>query len=319
MHLRIHLERRRLVSYLFMLLNTLVWGAALVVVKPSLDITTPYRFLLYRYLIAGAVGLPIFCHFIRKNPRLLGTLPKIAIIELIGTTVSLWLLYTGLQQTGAIEASLLSSSQPLFVTLGGIIILREKVEKNERIGLILAMLGTLVLVLLPLFNGMAVISGISLAGNAMVMVSVALNMVYFPLTKKYYAKIPKLFAGVASFYLGLISFFLLSWYEIGFSVSDLVNTTIQELTIPSVLLAGSYMAIFGSVIGYTAYLKGQDGIEASEASLFYYLQPLIYIPMGMMFLGEKVVPLQILALLLVIVGVLLAELRFRKIRRRSHR
>jgi EamA domain-containing membrane protein RarD len=41
--------------------------------------------------------------------------------------------------------------------------------------------------------------------------------------------------------------------------------------------------------------------------------------MGMMFLGEKVVPLQILALLLVIVGVLLAELRFRKIRRRSHR
>ena len=130
MHLRIHLERRRLVSYLFMLLNTLVWGAALVVVKPSLDITTPYRFLLYRYLIAGAVGLPIFAILSAKT-RVSGNTSKIAIIELIGTTVSLWLLYTGLQQTGAIEASLLSSSQPLFVTLGGIIILREKVEKTN--------------------------------------------------------------------------------------------------------------------------------------------------------------------------------------------
>ena len=69
------------------------------------------------------------------------------------------------------------------------------------------------------------------------------------------------------------------------------------------------MAIFGSIIGFTAYLKGQEGIEASEATLFTYLQPLIYIPMGILLLHENVSLIQIISLMIILIGVLIAEKR----------
>ena len=67
------------------------------------------------------------------------------------------------------------------------------------------------------------------------------------------------------------------------------------------------MAIFGSVIGLIAYIKGQDKIEASEASLFSYLQPLIYLPLGVLLLKENISPQQLIGLGLIIIGVITAE------------
>lgn len=69
------------------------------------------------------------------------------------------------------------------------------------------------------------------------------------------------------------------------------------------------MAVFGSIVGLTAYIQGQDGIESSEASLFWYLQPLIAIPLAFIVLGEKALPLQWLGLGLVLIGVAIAERR----------
>ena len=68
-----------------------------------------------------------------------------------------------------------------------------------------------------------------------------------------------------------------------------------------------YGAIFGSIIGLTTYIKGQDGIEASEASLFTYLQPAIYIPLGYFLLQESASLLQIFSLLIIIFGVYIAS------------
>ena len=78
------------------------------------------------------------------------------------------------------------------------------------------------------------------------------------------------------------------------------------------MVASGYMAIFGSIIGFTAYLKGQEGIEASEATLFTYLQPLIYIPLGILLLNEKVHPVQIGSLFIILFGVIIAEKRARR-------
>ncbi len=306
------ISRVRLISYGFMLINTVTWGAALIIVKPSLDFTTPYRFLLYRYAIAGLVGLPILVYYLKNNKKLLKAIPKIASVELIGTTLALWLLYAGLQRTGAIEASLLYSAQPLFIALGGFALLRETIERNERAGLALAFVGTIILALLPVIHGNGSLEGISLYGNVLVLASIMLNMFYFPLAKKHYTKLPKIFASTVSFYLGLVSFFILSLYEMRFSLPALTSVIRAEAANTTIMFAAFYMAVFGSIIGYTAYLKGQDGIEASEASLFYYLQPLIYLPLGVILLGESVVALQIFALILIVSGVMLAEYRFKK-------
>ena len=54
----------RNVAYILLLLNTILWGAALIVVKPAYEVTTPFRFLLYRYSLAVVLSLPLLVFYI---------------------------------------------------------------------------------------------------------------------------------------------------------------------------------------------------------------------------------------------------------------
>lgn len=306
------MKLKRSHAYALMLLNTMIWGAALVVVKPSLAIATPFRFLLYRYLLASLVTLPILWRYrtyVQKHATSL--LTKVGLLELLGTTAALALLYLGLNQTSAIEAGLLTMTQPLLITVAGVWLLKEKETRTELAGLLIALAGTALLVLLPLLVENHQLDSVSLGGNLLVLGGVVMYMFYFPLARKYYKKFPKLLVASLSFWVGLVSFLGLSMAELQFSVPALVSAVQADLQHAAVWWAAGYMAILGSVLALTAYIRAQDAIESSEASLFTYLQPLVYIPLGILLLGESIVPLQLGALLLIGVGVFVAEKRWR--------
>jgi drug/metabolite transporter (DMT)-like permease len=298
----------RFKSYAFMLVNAICWGAALIVVKPAFDVTTPFRFLLYRYLIAGLISLPLLFHYLPKIKKPAKAIKTIIPLELLGTTLTLSLLYFGLARTSAIEASMLATTAPIFVTLFGILLLKEREEKHEWIGLGLAFIGTMLLTVLPIFYGSTQFNRISIDGNLFVIGQNIATALYFVLAKKYYKKLPKLFVTTISFYVGLATFFALSVWEAG-NLAILFQSIAADFQFPSVWIASIYMATFGSIIGLTAYIKGQDGIEASEAALFTYLEPLVYIPLGIFLLLETVYPIQFISLALIILGVFVAEKR----------
>ncbi len=321
----------RLKSYFFLLINTITWGLALIIVKPSLEFTTPFRYLLYRYVIAAICSIPILLYYWPKVKNKLSAIKKVVYVEFFGTAVSLGLLYVGLSKTSAIEASFLTTTTPIFVVLAGILYLREKEETHEWLGLAVAFLGTSILTMLPvILNGMSP-KGLSLEGNLLIILQNVAYAIAMVLAKKHYKELPKLFVTGISFYFGIAVFLLLSLIEIGISGSSSSGINIStifgqlfqavrgDLTHQSVWLASGYMAIFGSIIGLTAYIKGQDGIEASEASLFSYLQPLVFVPAGILLLQETVHPLQIFAMTLILLGVYLAEKRSQKKRALSVR
>jgi drug/metabolite transporter (DMT)-like permease len=166
------------------------------------------------------------------------------------------------------------------------------------------------LTVIPAYNGYRT-QGISLLGNFLVLGQNVAGAIGFILIKKHYRTIPKFLATTMSFYIGAVSFALLSWWETP-NLSQLAAAMQRDLSTPSVWIAVSFMAIFGSIIGLTAYIKGQDQIEASEASLFNYLQPLVYLPLGILFLGEKVSLGQVAGLGLVLGGVVIAQARMRR-------
>ncbi|NCN03495.1 MAG: EamA family transporter [Candidatus Pacebacteria bacterium] len=309
-------RNNRLQSYLFLLINTVVWGAALIVVKPALEHTTPFRYLLYRYLIASIAVIPIIFIILRKITKQQLkkiNLKQIILLEILGSGLALAALYSGLKLTSALEANLLTTTVPIFVTLGGIFLIKERQEKNEWIGLIIAFIGTLVLTLAPFFSLNGQFTQFSIWGNLLILLHNIINLFYFPLAKKVYQGAPKLLISGISFYIGLVFFIPLVMFELGSpNPLTLINTMITELQNVSVLWASFYMAIFGSIIGLTAYIKGQEGIEASEASLFWYLQPLIYIPLGYIMLNEKINTVQVVSLLVIFIGVFIAEKRSRK-------
>lgn len=298
----------RLISYAFLLINTICWGASLILVKPALEHTTPIRFLLYRYAFASLFSLPLMYYYLPKIKKPLTALRKITLIELIGTVLALTMLYAGLERTTAIEASLLSTTTPIFVVLAGIILIQEKQTKKEWLGLALAFLGTLMIALIPDAFDSYQNSGISVSGNLLIIAHNISTAIYFVMAKKHYQQLPKLFVAAGGFLVGLFAFAILSFVESqnagGANLVSLIAADFKHL---SVWTASLYMAIFGSIIGLTAYIKGQDGIEASEAGLFWYLQPLIYLPLGVLFLSEKMHWSQILGLSLVLLGVAISH------------
>jgi drug/metabolite transporter (DMT)-like permease len=299
-------------AYALLLINTLIWGAALIVVKPALDTTTPFRYLWYRYVLAAVISLPILVHYLPRWKKLRTSLPTIIWMELLGTTFSLGLLYTGLDHTTAIEASLIATTTPLFTTLGGMWLLKEKQTRHEWFGLSLAFAGTVWLTLIPLLNTTTRLEGFSLMGNLLIVGQNIFTALYFVLAKRRYAQLPKFWVTTISFYVGLITFGLLSFLELRANIPAFMHAIQTDLATPAVWLASGFMALFGSVIALTAYIKGQDGIEASEASWFWYLQPLVYLPLGYFWLHETIHPAQYLALGLILLGVMVAEYRTRR-------
>lgn len=306
-------QKKRFESYLWMLLNTLVWGAAFIVVKPALDITSPLRHLFFRYLLAVIFSLPILYYYRNHLKKLGKKLVPVFWIELLGSVLALWLLYEGLHLTTAIEANLLTMTLPVFLTIGGILFLKEKEEQHEFIGLTITLIGTILLVFSPLVMTGTGLAGLSFQGNILITLSMIISAVYYLLVKKYYQKLPLFLVTTLSFYVGLVGFALATGWELfitnGYSLIEGLKLIQLEFTQVEVWGAAGYMALFGSIIGLTAYYKGQDGIEASEAGLFTYLQPLVAIPLSMIILKEGINFLEIMALLLILIGVYWAERR----------
>jgi drug/metabolite transporter (DMT)-like permease len=299
----------RWLAIVYLLITIVCWGAALPIVKPALDVTSPFRYLFYRYVLAVVLTIPVLIYFWPKVQQPWKQIRLITGIELICTTLSLGLLYFGLRYTTAIEAGLISNMSPVFTTLACVFFLREKEERHEWMGLFIAFFSTVIFALMPAIQHGYLPTNFSLFGNFLIFLQNIVNAVGIILVKKYYHMLPKFFVTTISFYVGLVTFGAFSLWEVG-GVDRLLTTAQIELQNPWVVMAVVYMAIFGSIIALTTHIKGQDSIEASEAALFGYLQPLVYIPLSMWMLKETIQPLQLLPLLGVVFGVFLAEQRF---------
>ncbi|KKS79175.1 MAG: hypothetical protein UV54_C0040G0011 [Candidatus Beckwithbacteria bacterium GW2011_GWA2_43_10] len=290
----------RLKAYLALGTMAVIWGAALPIVKPSLNFISPYQFLYLRYLIATPLLLPVLVYYLLKLRPSLKIIVKIAVLEFFEIVVSLPILYQGLKLTSALEASLIGGAGPVFVVLGGIVFLHEREEKREWQGLALSFLGTVILVVEPFLTGRNNHLGFSFLGNLLILAHNLTYVIYVLTAKVWYRSLPKILISAISYPVAFTGFILILYFS-GQSFSP------QLLTIPAVALAAGYMAVFGSIVAWTLFLYGQNLIEASEASLFSYLQGIVAVPVAWLFLNETVSPLMILAIIIVALGVYLAE------------
>ena len=69
------------------------------------------------------------------------------------------------------------------------------------------------------------------------------------------------------------------------------------------------MVIFSSVLAYFAFESGLRLIEASETTLFAYLQPIFAAPVAVFWLGERISPPFLLGAGIIAIGVFLSEYR----------
>ncbi len=288
------LSKTRSKAYSYLLLNTALWGFAAPIIKYSLQFTSPSSFLFYRYLIASVLFFPIY-HFSKKFHKHPTNYKLLLGLGLLGTPLTLLPLFYGLKLTSSIEASIIESSSPIFIVLGGMFFLKEIIKRREWYGLSIALFGTLLLTIEPLlssgFNFRA-----SMLGNLLIVLSNLIWAAFLLIAKKTKTNPTEL--SFFSFLVSIPFFFL-----INLSTPGSFDIDLQAL--PGIL----YMAIGGSIIAFWAYTEGQKHIEAGEASIFTYLKPAFSIPLSFLWLKESVTPMTVISTLIIIFGVYISEKR----------
>lgn len=269
------------------------------VVKPALEIISPYQFLFLRFLLATPLMAPVL--LVSKYRQLIKKHFHQLIAYGLGSTAVLILVYLGLERTSSLEASFISNLSPLVLTILGIALLREKEEANEWRGLALASVGTTMIILEPLFNGGGA-EKISVVGNLLVLLFVLSDALVTLVVKVTGSKIPKILVSAFNAWVGMV---VLSIGLVATGQLPSVEATFH----PASLLAVIYMGTVGTVIAFRLYHLGFQLIEASEAGLFAYLRPLVYVPLGVIWLKEEVTGLQVIGLFISFAGVALAEYR----------
>jgi len=287
------MKHQRRIAYFALLAMALVWGIAPPVIKYTLQYADPVNFLFYRFLLASIIVIgPLVVQLYRNRPTL-RELFTLIFVGFIGTPLSLYLLFLGIDRTTSVESSIIWVLSPILILLGGWSLLKEKIDLNEKIGAVLAILGILLTVIQPLFeNG---INPENLKGNLLVLGGTICWAVYSLLVKKdNNKKLSPFILTASSFVIAAICFF-------PFAATS--NFALDLRALPGII----YMAIFGSIVAYLAYTYAISKIEVSEASMFTYLEPLFGVPAAMVFLGEKITFPFIIGAVLITTGIIISQ------------
>lgn len=288
------LSKTRSSAYLLLILNTILWGSATPIIKYSFQYSSPIIFLLYRFIIASLIFLPIFLIYRSRHHHKINH-SRTLLLAFLGGPVCLLLSFYGLSKTSAIEASILGSSSPLFTVLMCVIFLRETITRKEWKGLIITLIGTSIIVFEPIITGHNHVK-LSFEGNLLIILSNLIWTIFLISSKK--IRVDPIYLSFYSFLLSIIFFFIIA-------LSQGIPLQLNSLALPGVL----YMAIGGSVIGFWAYQEGHKRIEASEAVIFTYLNPAFAIPLSIFWLHEYFSPVAIMATLIIFMGVYISEKR----------
>jgi len=289
-------------AYIGLLIVTAIWGLAGPIIKYTLGGFDSLSFLTYRFAISTMVALISFAVLGIHIPKDKNTFWNLMAYGFLTSTVSLGLLFFGLENTTVLDMSLITLANPLLISIGGVMFLGEHITKKEKLGMGIAFAGTLLTVIEPLIQNGG--SEIRLSGNIFIVGYLIATAWATVMAKRLLREgvRPETMTN-SSFIIGLISLLPFLILRPGFSLNALYQVPFTYH------LGVVYMAILSGSLAYYLYEKAQKTIEIGEASVFSYLYPLFSMPLAVLWLGEKVTPMFIVGAGIIALGVAIAEIK----------
>jgi drug/metabolite transporter (DMT)-like permease len=276
-----------------LLLSSFIWGANTPIMKWSLGAIPLFSLAFLRFYLATIFLFPFVIKSLKIRKK---DLLKIILAALFGITFNVSFFFLGLKLTFAVNAALIIATIPIFTVAAAQIFLKEKIGGRLILATLIAILGLLAIIGPPILNfGLTHLFG----GIFLILASlfwVGYEILSKDLFKKYSAQTITFY----SFLIGSLSFLPFFLWELS-SSPWLLNLKFQGIT------GIIYGAIFSSTIAYLAWEYGLSKIKASEASFFFYLDPISGVLLSILLLGEKITPSCIFGGLLIILAVILAE------------
>lgn len=274
------------------------WSGNYLAGKIGLRVFPPVLLYGLRVSMAGVLMVPTYAWDRRRRPAASLTARDIVLLVILGVfgvSLNQFLFVVGLSRTSVAHASIFANTTPILIlvlaTLWGL----ERLTGWKLAGVLMALTGVLLLRLLD--NGPR--TEATLAGDAITF-SAALAFSIFTVLGKSHADRYGTIAVNTVAYVGgaLVMAPVTLWQSAGFPFR----------TVPvSAWAAVFYMALVPSVICYLIYYYALAHMEASRLAAFSYLQPLLAIVFGVVFLHEHVTLALIASGIIIFGGVYITE------------
>lgn len=200
-----------------------------------------------------------------------------------------------LELTSASQAGVITATMPLVTAIGAWIFLKEGVSKQVLVGLVIAILGA---VWLSLGASVKEYASNPLLGNTYEMLAMICGGGYAISLKYLSQKFTAVFLTFFQAFVGMIFFLPLSIYEyvnVGFYM-DMEG-----------FLSVLYLGVVVTIGGYGLFNYALSLAPASKVSSFINLIPVFTVILAYIFLGEKLTFVEILASLVVFLGVFISQ------------
>ncbi len=274
--------------------TTLVFGLSFVGTKYALRGFEPLLLATLRFTLAGVILWIVWRLIGTREHATRSDLARVAVLGFVSLTVYFAFENMGIARTSASQAAILMAAVPIFVIVLNIFTLRERNTSRQWAGVALSFVGIVGLVGLGGGTGAGTLSGDLLLLIACVAAAAYALMARHMLVKRsalFVTAFQNLFGAVFMLPLAILEMLLVgmrrpAWGTVG---------------------ALAYLTLFCSVAGYWLLNFALSHVEASKASVFLNLIPVVGVAGAYLLLGERFTLPQAAASGVVVLGVWLTN------------
>jgi len=286
-------------SYLLLFLATLFWAGNAIGGKLAVGHISPFFLTSLRWLIASIVVVPIAYKYLRNDWALIrGRLIFLFALGTIGFSLFNNLMYSALQTTTAMNATIIQAALPASIFLLNFVFYKMNATKYQLIGFPITVVGVVAIVYQGQWQVLSQLRFV--VGDILMLLAITCYGLYSVMLNNK----PKIH------WLSLISVLSLSALlaSTPFALVELFN---GQLIVPDLLgwLVALYAALLSSVLAQVFWIRGIELIGSNAASLFINLVPVLGTVLAVILLGETPHWYHLLGLALIVGGILLAQIK----------
>ncbi|UHS57330.1 DMT family transporter [Agrobacterium vaccinii] len=284
-------------AYLVLIIATLCWGGNAVAGKLAVGHVSPMVLTFLRWTLAVVIILAISLpQLVRDWPVVKKRLPYFFVLGAIGYTCFNAALYTALRYTSAINVAVIQAGIPMVIFALNFILFRTRIFAGQIIGFFLTIAG--VGLLASHGDLMSLVQLQMNVGDAIMLLAVLSYAVYTVMLRWKPAVNWRTLMAIPAIGALVTSAPLMLW-EVGKETAVWPDAKGWVIAL--------YTALFASLIAQICFILGVERIGPNRAGLFINLIPVFGTLLSVMILGEVLHPYQIIALLLTLGGIAVAE------------
>lgn len=287
--------------YIALVTAAVIWGAAPPIFKFAYENIPPFTLGLLRFSLSLFILLP-FLRGTNTSKMRSRDWMMLAAASLF-MAAHLCLFFVGLERTESINTSIIASVGPILLYIASVTFLHEAKSNKILTGMIIALLGSLIVIVAPLVRIGGSVGFGEFTGNMFILLSTICEIISIAFLKSVLNRITPRLALVVSFAICALIFYPLSLWELqSWSFAQLDYRGIWGIV---------FGTLFSSTIAYYLHDYGISKIKAEEVGLFSYITPVVTVLVAIPLLAEFPDPYFYAGTALVFLGIVIAENKFR--------